>query len=142
MRASGGARASSCSPHRAQLLEGLIFGVFHHQTAWRDKYGPGASGVTSSAHSKAKGFGPAWDSTPRLANHNSLRCTQSSSWSGRLSFVRPCPLQARWREGRGQRREMRGWQAPGPGLGAAPGSMRASGRARACSCSPMRAQRL
>ena len=35
------------------------------------------------------------------------------------------------REGRGQWREERGWQAPGPGLGAARGSMRASGRARA-----------
>ena len=44
------------------------------------------------------------------------------------------------REGRGQWREERGWQAPGPGLGAARGSMRASGRARAASCSPHLAQ--
>ena len=45
--------------------------------------------------------------------------------------VRP----AQWREGRGQRREERGWQAPGPGLGeGARGSMRAPGRASAASC--------
>ena len=48
--------------------------------------------------------------------------------------------QARWREGQGQRREERGWQAPGPGLGAARGSMRASGRASAASCSRHLAQ--
>ena len=44
------------------------------------------------------------------------------------------------REGRGQRRKKCGWQAPGPGLGAARGSMRASGRASASSCSPRLAQ--
>ena len=43
--------------------------------------------------------------------------------------------------GGGQRREERGWQAPGPGLGeGARGSMRASGRASAASCSRHLAQ--
>ena len=44
------------------------------------------------------------------------------------------PHGARWREGRGQRREEGAWQAPRPGLGAARGSMRDSGRASAASC--------
>ena len=93
-----------------------------------------------STQASDTGFGPAWGSTPRFGTHNSLPCMQLSSRSGRLWLVRPSPREARWREGRGQRRKKCGWQAPGPGLGAARGSMRASGRASASSCSPRLAQ--
>ena len=93
-----------------------------------------------STQASDTGFGAVWGSTPRFGTHNSLPCMQLSSRSGRLWLVRPSPREARWREGRGQRRKKCGWQAPGPGLGAARGSMRASGRASASSCSPRLAQ--
>ena len=93
-----------------------------------------------STQASDTGFGAVWGSTPRFGTHNSLPCMQLSSRSGRLWLVRPSPREARWREGRGQRRKKCGWQAPGPGLGAARGSMRASGRASAASCSRHLAQ--
>ena len=67
--------------------------------------------------------------------HSGIRIRPQSS-----PELNASPRQARWREGRGQRREERGWQAPGPGLGAARGSMRASGRASAASYSRHLAQ--
>ena len=89
-----------------------------------------------STQASDTGFGAVWGSTPRFGTHNSLPCI---AWCS-FRRGRPSPREARWREGRGQRRKKCGWQAPGPGLGAARGSMRASGRASASSCSPRLAQ--
>jgi hypothetical protein len=89
-----------------------------------------------STQASDTGFGAVWGSTPRFGTHNSLPCI---AWCS-FRRGRPSPREARWREGRGQRRKKCGWQAPGPGLGAARGSMRASGRASASSCSPHLAQ--
>jgi len=83
-----------------------------------------------STQASDTGFGAVWGSTPRFGTHNSLPCMQLSSRSGRLWLVRPSPREARWREGRGQRRKKCGWQAPGPGLGAARGS-------NAAACEPL-----
>ena len=60
--------------------------------------------------------GPATHEAPQKTPLTPRRCRQLNA----------SPRQARWREARGQRREERGGQAPGPGLGAAQGSMRAS----------------
>jgi hypothetical protein len=83
------------------------------------------------------GLGAARGSTPRFGTQNSLPCIAWRSWwRGWVSPRFEAPPHGKLDgEGRGRLREERGWQAPGPGLGATWGSMRASGRAKAASCS-------
>ena len=95
-----------------------------------------------STQASRSGLGAARGSTPRFGTQNSLPCIAWRSWRrGRVSpRFKPLPTASSMARGAGAAEGGGGWQAPGPGLGAARGSMRASGRASAASCSRHLAQ--